>query len=63
MSDPIVPTAAAPAADAAGSTTSEVSISKIILENTIKTKRGAALDIKTAPMVPEPAERSPYRLG
>ena len=47
--------AAASATDVAESTTSEVSISKIILENTIKTKRGAALDIKTAPMVPEPA--------
>ena len=27
-----------------------------ILENTIKAKRGAALDIKTVPMVPEPAQ-------
>ena len=28
----------------------------MILENTIKTKRGATLDIKTVPMVPEPAQ-------
>ncbi|MBR4682403.1 MAG: hypothetical protein IKP06_03775 [Elusimicrobiaceae bacterium] len=32
-----------------------VTVSQIILENTIKAKRGAALDIKTVPMVPEPA--------
>lgn len=34
----------------------DVSVSQIILENTIKTKRGATLDIKTVPMVPEPAQ-------
>ena len=34
----------------------DVTISQIILENTIKTKRGATLDIKTVPMVPEPAQ-------
>ncbi len=33
-----------------------VTISQVILENTIKTKRGATLDIKTVPMVPEPAQ-------
>lgn len=33
-----------------------VTVSQIILENTIKAKRGAALDIKTVPMVPEPAK-------
>lgn len=31
-------------------------VSQIVLENTIKAKRGAALDIKTLPMVPEPAQ-------
>ena len=30
--------------------------SRISLENTIQAKRGAAFDIKTAPMVPEPAD-------
>lgn len=35
---------------------SDVTISQVILENTIKTKRGATLDIKTVPMVPEPAQ-------
>ncbi len=34
----------------------DVTISQVILENTIKTKRGATLDIKTVPMVPEPAQ-------
>ncbi len=34
----------------------EVTVSQIILENTIKTKRGAALDIKTVPMVKDPAD-------
>ena len=34
----------------------DVTVSQVILENTIKTKRGATLDIKTVPMVPEPAE-------
>lgn len=34
----------------------DVTVSQIILENTIKTKRGAALDIKTVPMVKDPAE-------
>ena len=34
----------------------DVTVSQIILENTIKTKRGATLDIKTVPMVPEPAQ-------
>lgn len=36
----------------------DVTLSKVILENTIKTKRGAALDIKTVPMVPDPAQSS-----
>jgi len=34
----------------------DVTISQVILENTIRSKRGAALDIKTVPMVPEPAQ-------
>lgn len=34
----------------------DVTLSKVILENTIKTKRGASLDIKTVPMVPDPAQ-------
>ncbi len=34
----------------------DVTVSQVILENTIKTKRGATLDIKTVPMVPEPAQ-------
>lgn len=37
-------------------TPSDVTVSQVILENTIKTKRGATLDIKTVPMVPEPAQ-------
>ena len=34
----------------------DLTMSKIILENTIKTKRGATMDIKTVPMVKEPAD-------
>lgn len=34
----------------------DITMSKVILENTIKTKRGATMDIKTVPMVQEPAE-------
>ncbi len=34
----------------------EPTVSQIVLENPIKAKRGAALDIKTVPMVPEPAD-------
>ncbi len=34
----------------------DLSLSKVILENTIKTKRGASMDIKTVPMVQEPAD-------
>lgn len=34
----------------------DVTVSKIILENTIKTKRGASLDLKTVPMVKEPSQ-------
>ena len=34
---------------------SDIMMSKISLENTIKSKRGATMDIKTAPMVQEPA--------
>lgn len=34
----------------------DVTVSQVILENTIRTKRGASLDIKTVPMVPEPGE-------
>ena len=34
----------------------DVTVSQIVLENTIKAKRGAALDIRTVPMVPEPAD-------
>ena len=37
-------------------TPGDVTVSQVILENTIKTKRGATLDIKTVPMVPEPAQ-------
>ena len=33
----------------------DIEATKISLENTIQAKRGASLDIKTAPMVPEPA--------
>lgn len=40
----------------------EVTVSQVILENTIKTKRGAALDIKTVPMVPEPAQSERLQL-
>lgn len=39
-----------------GTDVSDVTVSQIVLENTIKAKRGAALDIKTVPMVPEPAQ-------
>lgn len=35
---------------------SDINMSKVILENTIKTKRGATMDIKTVPMVQEPAD-------
>ncbi len=45
-----VPAVQAPVAGA------DVTVSQIILENTIKTKRGAALDIKTVPMVQDPAD-------
>lgn len=34
----------------------DITLSKVILENTIKTKRGATMDIKTVPMVQEPAD-------
>ncbi len=34
----------------------DVTANRISLENTIQAKRGASLDIKTAPMVPEPAD-------
>ncbi len=43
-------------AEAAADAPQDVSVSQVILENTIKTKRGATLDIKTVPMVPEPAQ-------
>ncbi len=33
----------------------DITMSKVILENTIKTKRGATMDIKTVPMVQEPS--------
>lgn len=42
--------------EAASDAPKDVTVSQIILENTIKTKRGATLDIKTVPMVPEPAQ-------
>ena len=35
--------------------TEDITMSKISLENTIKTKRGATMDIRTVPMVKEPA--------
>ena len=38
------------------STTDAFTISKISLENTIKAKRGATMDIKTVPMVQEPSD-------
>lgn len=41
---------------AAKNAPADVTVSQVILENTIKTKRGATLDIKTVPMVPEPAD-------
>ena len=34
----------------------DLTVSKVILENTIKTKRGATMDIKTVPMVKEPGD-------
>lgn len=34
----------------------DITMSKVILENTIRTKRGASMDIKTVPMVKEPAD-------
>ncbi len=34
----------------------DLTLSKVILENTIKTKRGATMDIKTVPMVKEPGD-------
>lgn len=34
----------------------DLTMSKVVLENTIKTKRGATMDIKTVPMVHEPAD-------
>ena len=34
----------------------DITANKVSLENTIQAKRGASLDIKTAPMVPEPAD-------
>ena len=49
------PAPANPAAEIEATST-DVTISQIVLENTIKAKRGAALDIKTVPMVPEPAQ-------
>lgn len=51
------PAAAEPSKEqsAANNPEATVTVSQIILENTIKAKRGAALDIKTVPMVPEPA--------
>ena len=36
----------------------DIMMSKISLENTIKAKRGATMDIKTVPMVQEPADSS-----
>ncbi len=44
------------------SESSDVTVSQIVLENTIKAKRGAALDIKTVPMVPEPAQSDRLQL-
>lgn len=40
-----------------------VTVSQIILENTIKTKRGASLDLKTVPMVKDPADSQRLDLG
>ena len=41
----------------------DVTVSQIILENTIKTKRGASLDLKTVPMVKDPADSQRLDLG
>ncbi len=46
----------APEPTAQESAASQETVSQVILENTIKSKRGATLDIKTVPMVPEPAQ-------
>ena len=43
-------------AQASADVPSDVTVSQVILENTIRSKRGASLDIKTVPMVPEPGE-------
>ena len=40
-----------------------MTVSQIILENTIKTKRGASLDLKTVPMVKDPADSQRLDLG
>ena len=34
----------------------DITMSKVSLENTIKTKRGATMDLRTAPMVKDPAD-------
>ena len=44
------------AAEAPADAPADTTVSQIILENTIKTKRGASLDIKTVPMVPDPSD-------
>ena len=41
----------------------DVTVSQIVLENTIKTKRGASLDLKTVPMVKDPADSQRLDLG
>ncbi|MCQ2411165.1 MAG: hypothetical protein MJ053_06890, partial [Elusimicrobiaceae bacterium] len=45
-----------------GNISSELTVSQIVLENTIKAKRGASLDIKTVPMVPDPAKSERLQL-
>ena len=61
---PKQPTEAATAEKPApqNNTPTDVTVSSIVLENTIKPKRGAALDIKTVPMVPEPANSDRIQL-
>ena len=55
-------TAAAEKPAPQNNTPTDVTVSSIVLENTIKPKRGAALDIKTVPMVPEPANSDRIQL-
>lgn len=53
MLEEMVPGVTVPAKEKA---TEDITMSKISLENTIKTKRGATMDIKTVPIMKEPAD-------